>query len=105
LGIHQLRYLGRRLQVLWSESAYGRGGLPAWVKATFGWVLQTVLRPVNVKGFVVLLKRWIVERTFAWLSRYRRLICDDERNTAPAKPSSTTTLLRVYAFVKLFRFC
>jgi putative transposase len=43
--------------------------------------LQTVLRPVAVPGFVVLPKRWIVERTFAWLSRYRRLARDYERNT------------------------
>lgn len=59
----------RRLKVIFGDAAYGRAGLPAWVQATFGWVLQTVLRPVGVKGFVVLPKRWIVERTFAWLAR------------------------------------
>ena len=69
----------RRLKVIFGDSAYGRTGLPDWVKETFGWVLQTVLRPVNVKGFVVLPKRWIVERTFAWLSRYRRHSKDYER--------------------------
>jgi putative transposase len=36
-------------------------------------ILQTVLRPVQAKGFVVLPKRWIVERTFSWLVRDRRL--------------------------------
>jgi putative transposase len=61
-----------RLKVVFGDSAYGRDGLPQWVKQTFGWVLQTVLRPVAAKGFVVLPKRWIVERTFAWLGRYRR---------------------------------
>jgi putative transposase len=81
LVIHQLRHLGRRLKVIFGDSAYGRGGLPEWVKTTFGWVLQTVLRPVAVPGFVVLPKRWIVERTFAWLSRYRRLARDYERTT------------------------
>ncbi|MHB8970675.1 MAG: transposase [Pirellulaceae bacterium] len=54
-----------RLKVIFGDSAYGRSGLPAWVKNRFGWVLQTVLRPVGVKGFVVLPKRWIVERTVA----------------------------------------
>jgi hypothetical protein len=34
--------------------------------------VQTVLRPIGIKGFVVLPKRWIVERTFAWLARHRR---------------------------------
>ena len=51
-----------------------------WVRATCGWVLQTVLRPVEARGFVVLPKRWIVERTFAWIGRYRRHSKDYERN-------------------------
>ena len=69
----------RRLRVVFGDVAYGRSGLPAWVKATFGWILQTVLRPVDVQGFVILPKRWIVERTFAWLARYRRHSRDYER--------------------------
>lgn len=69
----------KRLKVVFADSAYGRCGLPEWVNNTFGWVLQTVLRPVGVKGFVILPKRWIVERTFAWLGRYRRLSKDYER--------------------------
>ncbi|MBX3321296.1 MAG: IS5 family transposase [Pirellulales bacterium] len=78
--IHALRRL-TRLKVVFGDSAYGREGLPAWVQETFGWVLQTVLRPVKAKGFVVLPKRWIVERTFAWLVRCRRHSRDYERNT------------------------
>jgi len=70
-----------RLKVLFADSAYGRNGLPDWVREMFGWLLQTVLRPVEVKGFVVLPKRWIVERTFAWLARYRRHSKDYERKT------------------------
>ena len=66
---------------MFADSAYGRNDLPAWVRATYGWVLQTVLRPVRAKGFVVLPKRWIVERTFAWLARYRRHSKDYERTT------------------------
>jgi putative transposase len=69
-----------RLKILFADSAYGRNGLPDWVTETFGWLLQTVLRPAGVKGFVVLPKRWIVERTFAWLARYRRHARDYERN-------------------------
>ena len=61
--------------------SYGKCGLPAWAKETCKVVLQTVLRPVEAKGFVVLPKRWIVERTFAWLTRYRRLSKDYERLT------------------------
>jgi putative transposase len=71
----------RRLKAIFADSAYARNGLPDWVRTTFGWVLQTVLRPVRAKGFVVLPKRWIVERTFAWLTRHRRHAKDYERNT------------------------
>ena len=76
----QLQAVCRRLKVVFADSAYGRDALPAWVRATFGWMLQTVLRPVRAKGFVVLPKRWIVERTFAWIARHRRHARDYERN-------------------------
>jgi len=75
----------RRLKVIFGDSAYGRSGLPEWIQQTFGWVLQTVLRPVGVKGFVVLPKRWIVERTFAWLARYRRHSKDYEKTEASSE--------------------
>jgi putative transposase len=65
------------LQLIWADGGYA-GTLIDWVKTTCGWVLQTVLRPVGVKGFIVLPRRWVVERTFAWLSRYRRLSKDYE---------------------------
>jgi len=75
----------KRLKVIFADSAYGKTGLPDWVKQTFGWILQTVLKPVGIKGFVVLPKRWIVERTFAWIGRYRRHSKDYERNTESSK--------------------
>jgi putative transposase len=71
--------------VIFGDSAYGRNGLPAWVQETCGWLLQTVLRPVKAKGFVVLPKRWIVERTFAWIARCRRHSNDYERTTASSE--------------------
>ena len=71
----------QRLKVLWADSAYGRSGLPEWVRATYGWILQTILRPVGAAGFVLLPKRWVVERTFGWLGRYRRHSKDYERTT------------------------
>ncbi len=70
---------------VFGKSAYRRSVLPDWVKLTLGWRVQTVLRPVGVKGFVVLPKRWIVERTFAWPGKYRRLNKDYGRSSR-AKP-------------------
>lgn len=71
----------RRIKVVFADSAYKRNGLSEWVKDTCGYILQCVLRPVEAKGFVVLPKRWIVERTFAWICRHRRHSKDYERTT------------------------
>ena len=87
--LNKLKAFGR-LRIVFADSAYRRNGLPEWVKATFGWVLQTVLRPVEAKGFVVLPKRWIVERTFAWLARCRRHSRDYERTT-----QSSETMIQI----------
>jgi putative transposase len=88
----KLRQFGR-LRVVFADSAYGRNGLPAWVKETFGWILQTVLRPVTAKGFVVLPKRWVVERTFAWISRCRRHSKDYERTTESSEAMIYITMI------------
>jgi putative transposase len=90
----KLRQLGR-LRVVFADSAYGRNGLPGWVKETFGWILQTVLRPVQAKGFVVQPKRWIVERTFAWLARYRRHARDYERNPQTSEAMIHITMINL----------
>jgi transposase len=63
------------------DGAYG-GELVEWVKTLFGWVLEIVKRPKGQKEFVVLLRRWVVERTLGWLLRYRRLSKDYEEREA-----------------------
>ena len=69
----------KSIKVVFADSAYKRNGLPGFVRETLGWVIQPVLRPVNVRGFVLLPKRWVVERTFAWINRSRRHSKDYER--------------------------
>lgn len=78
-----LRHHLSRLRVIWADQAY-TGDLIAWVWALRPWRkvrLEIVKRPEGIKGFLLLPKRWIVERTFAWLGRYRRLSKDYEYNT------------------------
>jgi len=67
--------------------------LPTWVKETFGWFLQTVLRPVSVKDFVVLPKRWIVERTFARFGRYPTNCKDYEQTTASSEAFTYVSMI------------
>ncbi|MEZ4646818.1 MAG: IS5 family transposase [Chloroflexota bacterium] len=66
-----------RLQLIWADGGY-RGKLVQWVKETFSWVLEIVKRTDDVRGFKVLPRRWVVERTFGWLNNYRRLSKDYE---------------------------
>ena len=67
------------LQKIWADGGY-RGELVAWVKKECDWELEIVAKPKAQKGFVVLPKRWIVERTFAWQAGARRLTIDYEEN-------------------------
>jgi putative transposase len=75
-----LRHRFSRLRLIWADQAYA-GELIAWVWALRPWRkirLDIVRRPEGTRGFLLLPKRWIVERTFAWLGRYRRLSKDYE---------------------------
>ena len=65
------------LQLIWADGIY-TGSLVDWVRQQFGWTLDIVRRAKGEKGFQVLPRRWVVERTFAWLGRYRRLSKDYE---------------------------
>lgn len=67
-----------RLRLVWADGGY-RGSLIEWVKALFGWTLAIVNKRDGQIGFQVLPRRWVVERTFAWLTRHRRLARDYER--------------------------
>jgi putative transposase len=67
-----------RLELVWADSAYGRNDLPDWTQQACGWRLEVVSRPAQARGFVVVPRRWAVERTFAWLCRNRRLSKDYE---------------------------
>ena len=68
-----------RLQIIWADGGYS-GQLVEWVKTVCGWVLDIVKRSDTAKGFELLPHRWIVERTFSWLNRARRLSKDYERH-------------------------
>lgn len=64
-----------RLRIIRADGAYA-GQLVEWVRSLCGWTMEIIRR--TSPGFVVLPKRWVVERTFAWLYKYRRLSKDYE---------------------------
>jgi putative transposase len=68
----------KRLKLIWADGSY-RGELISWVRETLGCNLEIVEKPKATPAFKVLPKRWVVERTFAWLVRQRRLARDYER--------------------------
>jgi len=70
-----------RLQKVLADGIYPKNGLVEWVKQPFQFILEIVSRDKTQKGFVVLPKRWIVERTFAWLGRSRLLSREYEHLT------------------------
>ena len=90
-----------RLRVIWADGAYT--AVAAWVARLYRWTLTTVLKPLHVRGFAVLPKRWIVERTFAWLGRYRRLSKDYEEN--PRNSESWIYVAMIHRMIRLKLRC
>ena len=84
-----LGQLGReefpRLRLLWADSKYHNHALYGWLDENAHYGLEVVSRSKGQKGFVPLSKRWVVERTFAWLKRCRRLTADREKTARSAE--------------------
>jgi len=75
-----------RLKLIWGDNKYHNHVLEAWLAANRpGWTIEVKHPPEGSKGFVVVSKRWVVERTFAWMGRNRRLSKDYERTTSSSE--------------------
>ncbi len=83
-----------RLLVIFADGAY-RGELVDWVKENLHADLNIVLKPEGQKGFQVLPKRWVIERTNAWISRNRRLARDYERLTTSGEAFIYIAMIRI----------
>jgi putative transposase len=81
-----------RLKLIWVDGAYA--SLIETARQLFGWRLEVVSRPAGAKGFQVLPHRWVVERTFGWLGRYRRLARDYEHTTASSEAMTYLASIR-----------
>ena len=83
-----------RLQKIIADGGY-RGVLEQWVTEQLHVILEIVLKLGDKKGFQVLPKRWVVERTNAWLTRQRRLARDYERRVASDEAFIYIAMLRL----------
>jgi len=83
-----------RLSLVWADGGYA-GKLVGWIASVTGWALEIVKRSDDQTGFVVLPKRWIVERTFGWFGRYRRLSKDDEEHPPSSEAMIRITMIQV----------
>ncbi|MEB8337591.1 IS5 family transposase, partial [Streptomyces endophyticus] len=82
--LHQVADVHHQLALVWADGGY-TGNLIEYCLTVLGLVLAIVRRRDDLRGFVVLPKRWIVERFFAHLMRSRRLVRDFERSTTSAE--------------------
>lgn len=76
--LHQIRNKFPRLVRIWADGGYRGVDFMKWVMDSYRWVFEVILRSDDVKGFVLLPRRWVVERTFGWFNWCRRLSKDYE---------------------------
>jgi transposase len=79
--LQQVSHMGKfvsRLHTIWVDGGFDGEPFLRWVMDLYRWIVEVVLRPEAAKGFVLLKKRWVVERTFGWLMGSRRLVRDYE---------------------------
>lgn len=94
LVLSKLRGRYRRLKLIWADGGYA-GKLIEWTASFGNWVLQIVKRSDDVVGFAVLPRRWIVERTFGWIGRYRRMSKDYEMLPASSEAMVLITMINL----------
>lgn len=89
-----------RLAIVWADSKYHNHALNKWLarQSSIRWQLEIVRRPKDAQGFVLLPKRWVVERTFGWLGRWRRLSRDYEHLA-----SSSESMVRLASLGRMLR--
>jgi putative transposase len=84
-----------RLRVIWADAAYATAALAEEVAFWGRYELVVVRRPGGARGWVLVPKRWVVERTFAWLLRFRRHARDYERRTDTSEAMIYVSMVHV----------
>jgi putative transposase len=88
-----------RLELIWADGKYNNRRLDRWLaKAKVGYRAEVIGRPPGSVGFVKLPRRWVVERTFAWIGRYRRNSRDYEWHT-----STSESMIQISSIHRMLR--
>jgi putative transposase len=91
--IRALRGVVKYIQMVWVDSHFDTAIRYAWIH--WGWPGEVVRRLRGQVGFAILPKRWIVERTFGWWNRYRRLSKDYERTIESSEAFVKIAMIRI----------
>lgn len=90
----KMRVTFPRLKIIFADGGYS-GEFETQVKKAYKWLLKIIRKPFGVKLLVLLPKRWIVERTFAWLTNQRRLSVDYERSVKVSEAMIQLAMIRI----------
>jgi putative transposase len=80
---------------VWSCVGYRGPDLLDFVSRLWQWIWEVTLRSDDIKGFVVIPKRWVVERTFSWFDQSRRLSKDYEKTTLSSESFIHIAMIRI----------
>lgn len=83
------------LELIWADGGFAGVDFATWVQDHFGCIVEIVKRPDNAKGFVLLPRRWTVERSFGWMGYFRRLSKDYERKASSSVAFIYTAMIRL----------
>ena len=76
--MHPLKEQLPRMKKVWVDAGYDGQPFAEWALSELGWEIAVAQRPAGSRGFQIVPRRWVVERTFAWLCKFRRLSKDYE---------------------------
>lgn len=90
-----LTFFVSHLKKIQADAAYRGQELATWCQTTGEWELEVVERTPDTRGFSVVSRRWIVERTFSWISRNRRMSKNYERKVQTSETLIQVTMIRL----------
>ncbi|CAM5259558.1 hypothetical protein GCM10010256_84680 [Streptomyces coeruleorubidus] len=88
--LFRLALLHPEIAVVWADAAYAKNGLIEWAKKYPDITVKVVRRPPKTKGFIILPRRWAVERSWSWIMRARRH-CRDDHERLPEMSEALIT--------------